>query len=65
MILILKLYFFVIVMFQHSNACIYQLCEIGNRSAEHHKLAPSMYLCIYNILTMCSRFNANKMLINY
>ncbi len=31
----------------------------------HHKLAPSMYVCIYNTLTMCSRFNVNKMLINY
>jgi hypothetical protein len=29
----------------------------------HHKLAPSMYMCFYNTLTMCSRWRANEMLI--
>jgi hypothetical protein len=27
-----------------------------------HKLAPSMYLGLYNTLTMCSRFNVNQLL---
>jgi hypothetical protein len=29
-----------------------------NMKSKHHKLAPSMYLCFYNILTMCARLNA-------
>jgi hypothetical protein len=29
----------------------------------HHKLAPSIYLCFYNNLTMCSKLCDNKMLI--
>jgi hypothetical protein len=30
---------------------------------EHHKLAASMYMFFYNTLTMCSKLNANEMLI--
>jgi hypothetical protein len=50
------------------NICNIRLTKpnaILHQGLVHHKLAPSMYLCIYNTLTMFSRFNANKMLINY
>jgi hypothetical protein len=29
----------------------------------HHKFAPSIYSCFCNILTMCSKWSANKVLI--
>jgi hypothetical protein len=28
-----------------------------------HKFAPSIYLCFYNILTMCSKLSSNELLI--
>jgi hypothetical protein len=31
----------------------------------HHKLAFSLYMCFYNILTMCSRLSINEVLINH
>ncbi len=31
----------------------------------HHKLASSLYMCFYNILTMCSRLSINEKLINH
>ncbi len=32
-------------------------------SPHYHKLAPFMYLCFHNTLTMCSNLRANEMLI--
>jgi hypothetical protein len=41
----------------------FQLSTFFNE--HHHKLAPSMYICFYNTLTMCLILNVSEMLINY
>jgi hypothetical protein len=43
--------------------CYVNMLVIMPKSTMHHKFALSMYLCFYNILTMCSRLSANEMLI--
>jgi hypothetical protein len=34
----------------------------GKKVELHHKLAPSLYECFYNTLTMCSTFNVDTIL---
>ncbi len=46
MILILESYFSVIVFLQHLDACIYQSCEVGDRSSQGLKSHPSNQLFI-------------------
>jgi hypothetical protein len=46
MVLILESYFFVNVLLQHSDACIYQSYEVGDRSSQRLQSHPSNQLFI-------------------
>jgi hypothetical protein len=43
--------------------CAFKILTLAKYA--NHKLAPSMYLCFYNTLTMCLRLSASEVLINH
>jgi hypothetical protein len=51
--------------FQESNQLNTYINVEINYLLGHHKLASSLYMCFYNILTMCSRLSINEKLINH